>query len=388
MQRLHYLKSSVIGEASTILKNISVTDANYNTAWSELKQRYESKRLIVAAHLRSILDLNPMKSESASELKRVYDTINDALHALKNLERKVDDDFVVAIAERKLDVHTLQEWNFHLGNTVEPPLFLEMSKFLVGRLRAIEATLQIKEITNKSNRSGTTKSFVSSVNKAKCPSCSEPHSLYQCTQFKSLSSEKRKKFAKSQRCCYNCLGKGHFPRTCPSQKRCTRCNGKHHSLLHEENENENLKGKTDVKTDSSTEVSVSDTKNTHVLKAQLTLESNPIFPPVLLATARVLAHLPEGRSLQLRALIDSGSEATFVSERATQALHLKRRKTKIKVTGIGDQCNNISNYSAKIRLSPCNNEKFSVSTLLYFLVSRRIDRSPTLRLCRFLIYAS
>lgn len=45
-----------------------------------------------------------MKSEFASELKRVYDTVNDAFNALKNLVRRVDDDFVVAITEFKLDV--------------------------------------------------------------------------------------------------------------------------------------------------------------------------------------------------------------------------------------------------------------------------------------------
>jgi len=64
--------------------------------------------MIVTFLLRSIIDLKIMKSESASELKRVY-TVNDAFNALKNLNRRVDNDFVVTITELKLDVQTLQE---------------------------------------------------------------------------------------------------------------------------------------------------------------------------------------------------------------------------------------------------------------------------------------
>lgn len=240
VQRLHYLKASLTGEASLILRNISVTEANYKTAWSELTRRYENKRMIVSTHLRAVLDLTPMKSKSAAELKRVYDTVNDSIYALKNLGRAVDDDFVVAIIERKLDVKTLQEWNFHLGCSNELPTFNEFCQFLVNRLRALEATQQISEGAKKSNRVGTTKSLVSAVDKSKCISCNELHSLYQCTKFKSLTVGQRKELVKKHRCCYNCLGKGYYSRNCLSSRKCARCSRKHHSLLHDDVEGNNL----------------------------------------------------------------------------------------------------------------------------------------------------
>lgn len=327
VQRLHYLKANLTEEASLVIKNISITDANYNTAWSELQTRYDNLRAIVTAHLSSVLDLPSMKSESAIELKRVYDTVNDALHALRNVGRRVDDDFVVAITVRKLDSRTLCEWKLHLGGTNDPPVYSKLSEFLIGKLRAFEAISDARDNSNnKTQRAGTTKSLVSSVSLDKCSSCNEIHALYQCDKFKSLSTDQRKAFVKSQRCCYNCLRKGHFPRTCPSQKRCARCQGKHHTLLHVENELDSSrdKSKTPKANDVTSDESVSDSRRTHALKVQISKGSDPITVHVLLATARVLVKNNEGRSLQLRALIDTDSEATFITERAAQALNSKR----------------------------------------------------------------
>ncbi|XP_011860345.1 PREDICTED: uncharacterized protein LOC105557654 [Vollenhovia emeryi] len=353
VQQLHYLKTSLIGEAGLILRNISITEANYKTAWTELTQRYENKRMVVSNHLRAVLELTPMKSESAVELKRVYDTTNDSVHALKNLGRAVDDDFVVAIIERKLDVKTLQEWNLLLGSSTELPTFKELCQFLVNRLRALEATQQISEGNKKSKHIASTKSLVSAVDKSKCIACNESHSLYQYIK-KSLTVGKRKELVKKHRCCHNCLGKGHYPRNCLSSRRCARCSRKHHSLLHEDLEGNN-----------------SDNE-----KAESDKEDDGISNKIARVTVRSL----EGRSIRLRALIDTGSEATFLSERAAQSLRLSRRKVKIRVTGIGDQCANVVNYISQIQIGARGNDNDFITTNALILPNLTSHRDiPTFR---------
>lgn len=42
VQKLHYLKASLTGEASLILTNVQITDANYVTSWELLKKRYDN----------------------------------------------------------------------------------------------------------------------------------------------------------------------------------------------------------------------------------------------------------------------------------------------------------------------------------------------------------
>ncbi|XP_071574714.1 uncharacterized protein [Temnothorax nylanderi] len=358
VQRLHYLKSSLIDEASLVIKNITVTDANYRTAWSELKSRYENQRAIIASYLQTIFNISPMKSESVAALKLVRDTTNDALSALRNLGRPVDtwDDLLVFNTVQNLDPRTRKEWELSLGDSVEQPTYKDLNSFLSTRIRALEAAnSSIDNSSTKFNRSAGTKSHVSAVSTSKCLSCQSSHALSQCTQFKSLSSEQRRAFAKQQHCCFNCLRTGHFPRDCPSQGRCTRCKRRHHTLLHYESDVEDNATKVTTPTKSpASGNSVSDTTSTNLSLKVHTAGRQGNKCSILLATARVLVRTPNGRSCRIRALIDPGSEATFITERVAQLLKAKRQKTHVKVSGLGGQSTGTANYTVYLNLSSCN----------------------------------
>ncbi|XP_029176359.1 uncharacterized protein LOC114944555 [Nylanderia fulva] len=55
---------------------------------------------------------------------------------------------------------------------------------------------------------------------------------------------------------------------------------------------------------------------------------------VLLATAMIKLISHSGRTVKVRALLDSGSEASFVSERVAQQLQLRRRRVNVTVSGL------------------------------------------------------
>ena len=142
----------------------------------------------------------------------------------------------------------------------------------------------------------------------------EKHPLYACTQFKSL---KKVSVLKVHNYCMNCLRPGHFVRECKSLHKCKKCQMPHHTLLHIEPK--------------------SDTPNPH--------PSNSPTEPVssnaatgtsnsLLMTYRVVVHAPDGSTAEARALLDSGSSASFVSERLSQSLSLVRSRQSTKIHGI------------------------------------------------------
>ncbi|KYN10222.1 hypothetical protein ALC57_17637 [Trachymyrmex cornetzi] len=56
-QKLQYLKSSVTGEASSVISSLEISDANYDVAWSRLKERYDNERVVIQNHIRAIMDL-------------------------------------------------------------------------------------------------------------------------------------------------------------------------------------------------------------------------------------------------------------------------------------------------------------------------------------------
>lgn len=46
-QKFHYLRSSLKGDAAEIVSSLEISGSNYADAWTRLKERYDSKRLIV-----------------------------------------------------------------------------------------------------------------------------------------------------------------------------------------------------------------------------------------------------------------------------------------------------------------------------------------------------
>ena len=49
--QLYFLQTSVKGEANTLVKNIKLSDANFDVAWKKLLDRYENSRRIIDSYL-------------------------------------------------------------------------------------------------------------------------------------------------------------------------------------------------------------------------------------------------------------------------------------------------------------------------------------------------
>ena len=155
-----------------------------------------------------------------------------------------------------------------------------------------------------------------------CLACEkEKHPLYVCTKFKSLPHANKLELLRAKNCCLNCLRPGHIAKKCKSLNHCKQCKRPHHTLLHMDSKRpeEHSKEKAPV-TDSSDAV-VSPVNHVSV------------HPHILLMTCKVHVESPGG-TVQARALLDSGSSASFISERLAQSLHLRRFKQNAKICGI------------------------------------------------------
>lgn len=107
-EKLHYLKSSLDGDAARLISHLQSTDANYESAWQIITSRYENKRLLVNRQLEMIWSLQNIQTESTFHLKKMHDTVREALHALKNLEVNYEtwDPILLIILIKKLDKDT------------------------------------------------------------------------------------------------------------------------------------------------------------------------------------------------------------------------------------------------------------------------------------------
>ena len=72
----------------------------------------------------------------------------------------------------------------------------------------------------------------------------------------------------------------------------------------------------------------------------------------LLMTCQILVHSPDGTSLNARALLDSASSTSFISDGLTQALQLPRSAQNIKISGIAGLSHHPPLHSVNFNISP------------------------------------
>lgn len=133
IQKFHYLRSSLKGDAAEIIKAFEVTTENYNEAWELLIERYDNRRRIVEGHVRSLFNLPTMTRENHVQLCALLDGVCKHLRAFKALERPVDSwaDLVIHLVLSKLDMTTKKEWETsRLDSSI--PDFKHLKEFLFG----------------------------------------------------------------------------------------------------------------------------------------------------------------------------------------------------------------------------------------------------------------
>lgn len=89
VEKLHYLKNHVTGEAARRISNLVVTADNFSRAWKALMARYENKRIVVSSYLDQLFGLQTLTRKSADDLKDLFATIKEALggHLAPRLKR-------------------------------------------------------------------------------------------------------------------------------------------------------------------------------------------------------------------------------------------------------------------------------------------------------------
>lgn len=85
VQKLYYLKGSVEGDAKQALDSISNTDANYTVAWKMLLSCFDNKRLLIQEQFQTLFSINPLKKESAADLKKLQDDISRRRDSLQTI---------------------------------------------------------------------------------------------------------------------------------------------------------------------------------------------------------------------------------------------------------------------------------------------------------------
>lgn len=97
-----------------------------------------------------------------------------------------------------------------------------------------------------------------------------------------------------------------------------------------------------------------DSPNTDSVTALFSTSSVKSRPQILLATARITVSSQAGRQIIGRALLDQGSEITFISEKFSKILKLRRIRMPISIAAVGGVNAGTCRHAADINISPYN----------------------------------
>lgn len=328
IQKFHYLRASLGGSAAQIIGALEFSASNYTVAWSALCERYDNTRLLVQNHVKAIFNEDCIKKESFSSIRWLLDAYTKNMRALQILGEPTEywDTLIIFIMSSKLDPRTLREWEEHKikHNKLTFEMFTKFLKNRADLLETIELTSNTNthETSNKNNYQTVNKNLKALTSTAhnkqtkifRCPLCNEEHLLYKCEKFVELSVDDREEIVKNTNACTNCLKIGHSNRVCWSGP-CKMCKQKHNSLLHRDKESEPK-----AETPPTTALSVTSNR----------------CGQVLLATALINIRDVNNKQHEVRAVLDSGSQASFMAESLMIKLGLPYEHAKFSVAGISN----------------------------------------------------
>lgn len=205
VEKMHYLKTCLTGEASRLVSNLPVSGENFMITWNMLISRYENKRFFISAQLDRLTSLKPMKTKSAQSLSIFFSTVTETIGALRALGCVVHhwDPLLLHQLFKLLDSGTRQAWEICLGSSSDSPTFAQFEDFIIGRTRAIEnlnlpGSTSHKECSYSffgGSRFKTAAHVVtpsSSQGTPKCPLCDEFHYLAKCNRYQSTTPSQRR----------------------------------------------------------------------------------------------------------------------------------------------------------------------------------------------------
>lgn len=370
VQKLHYLKTSLVGEPEVLLKHIQVTEQNYDQAWELLQSRYGNKKVIVNSIFKRLFSQRKLSMQTASNIKSLLDTTNECMNCLRNIEIDIAswDPVMIFLVVQKLDPETHKEWEefAYQKSNDELPKWSELENFLQSKFRTLELVTQSQPAYAYKGKV-TERSFaVSNVQAKSCVMCNEEHTISHCREFIKLTPSERSDYAKQNNLCFNCLIFGHSVNKCRLPVSCRVCRKRHHSLLHEKksypyNKEEGKDASQEVKK-----------------QEEIQLSSHTVCkePTILLATALVRVEDRHGNTTVLRALIDQGSQASFLTERAAQLLKVERKIVKGTITGVGNTKTEIR-HATQVKIYATHGDNFELNIDTYIMPTQITSYLPS-----------
>ena len=343
------LKTSLGGKPKQLVANLGYTELQYQLALSKLDARYGGARRMLVKDMERLNNIRDVPMSDIDTIGNFSDQLSDVLVRMVDSGREseltgnsvlytmVCQKVPEALLMKYYDTDpgddgmaTFGDWlNTYVNKRLEISQMRsgvqETSKYESDRKHQTNPVLKRRPGPGKSSTftaiSAPTDSAKSAPNipgesssgitqpktnaKFSCPLCKEFHHVVKCKQWTSMTVSQRWKVAKEVGLCYRCLCEGHRGKTCAHERKCgiNGCPRSHHRHLHSDQQTEQPK----VTATSAYGVGLDGTVQPRSVALRII--------PVLVADG-------DGEKHRVNALLDDGSDSSYLSTEMALALRL------------------------------------------------------------------
>ncbi|XP_062557509.1 uncharacterized protein LOC134222367 [Armigeres subalbatus] len=131
IQRFHYLRASLKGEALKVIDSFPMSEASYGVAWSALTKRYSNVYLQKKRHVNALLQFPKLKRMSANGIHDIIDCFDRHTKILDQLGEVTTGwgAMLTQLLVSKLDDSTQKDWE-EFALKKQDPVFLHVMEFL------------------------------------------------------------------------------------------------------------------------------------------------------------------------------------------------------------------------------------------------------------------
>ena len=332
VDKFNYLRSLLERSAYDSIAGLTLSSANYAEAIEVLKRRFGNREVIISRHMEILLNLTAVPGEhDLRGLRRLCNEVEANVRSLKALgvEQSSYGAMLTSVLLPKLPSEirllvTRKAPGEHLNLT---KLLTVLEEELVARERSSRGGRHIPEKTRLPSTA--TSLFSGTQDVARKPSaccyCQQSHTSSECQVVRDPRA--RQQILKTSGRCFNCLVKGHIVKKCRSAPQCQTCKRKHHPSICEQSAAAPPHDSPSSAETTATNVSIPtlnpEAPPFHSITANTAVCSTNA-KSVLLQTARAAFYNPKfpGTRVELRMLLDGGSQRSYLTERARRRLDL------------------------------------------------------------------
>lgn len=338
IEKFSYLKGKLQGQAQSAISGLTLSNENYEVAVDILKERFRDVQTVVDIHYFALINF-PQVTNRTTDLRMIYDKIEQNLRSLEALQQNIDQDVFISMITTKLPKEVLVQLEIQKDGVKWS--VRKLRHLFKGCVLAREAAESQAKDRNSEIKSPTVHVFSntkyrqplikpytprttsealmsSTPNRALtfnrgeankiCIYCKSTHHWSdECEMCKTVDERKLHGLW------FICLKTGHRLKDCKSERKCVYCgkSKKHHRSL--------CLKKFPINAEmSSLPEDVVETPNEN----EGTLLSSG--DTVLMQTAKTVVHnLSKPKTEEIRLLLDSGSQRTYITKALGRKLNLK-----------------------------------------------------------------